>query len=105
MRGILLSLCVAAAAHGAHAAERPPNVVLIVADDLGWKDVGYHDSEIETPQLDRLARDGIELDRFYVQPSCSPTRTALLTGMSPARMGMDLTDFRRGALPTPRATR
>jgi len=61
---------------------------VILADDLGWKDVGYHGSEIETPQLDRIAREGVELDRFYVQPTCSPTRAALMTGKSPMRLGI-----------------
>lgn len=68
--------------------EKPPHIVVILADDLGWNDVGYHGSEIQTPTLDRLAREGVELDRFYVQPSCSPTRAALLTGKSPARFGI-----------------
>jgi arylsulfatase A-like enzyme len=66
-----------------------PHVLIILADDLGWRDVGYHDSEIETPHIDRIAREGIELDRFYAQPSCSPTRTALMTGKSPLRIGID----------------
>ncbi len=79
---------VPAAAEDAQAAVRPPNIVLIVADDLGWNDVGYHGSEIETPHIDRLAREGLELDRFYVQPSCSPTRAALMTGKSPLRLGV-----------------
>lgn len=67
---------------------KPPHILLILADDLGWKDVGYHGSEIATPNIDRIAQSGIELDRFYVQPSCSPTRTALMTGKSPRRLGL-----------------
>ena len=67
-----------------------PNVVVILADDLGWKDVGYHGSEIRTPHIDRLAADGVELDRFYVQPTCSPTRSGLMTGKSPMRLGIHL---------------
>ena len=63
-------------------------MLLIVADDLGWRDVGYHGSEVATPHIDRLARDGVELDRFYVQPTCSPTRAALMTGQSSLRLGV-----------------
>jgi len=65
-----------------------PNIVIIMADDLGWNDVGYHGSEIRTPNLDRLAADGVELDRFYALPTCSPTRAALMTGKSPLRLGI-----------------
>lgn len=66
----------------------PPNIVLIVADDLGWRDVGFNHSEIATPNLDTLAGRGIRLNRFYVHPSCTPTRAALMTGKSPVRMGI-----------------
>ena len=66
-----------------------PNLLVILADDLGWRDVGFHDSEIETPNIDRIARSGIELNRFYVQPTCSPTRAALMTGKSPMRLGIN----------------
>lgn len=75
------------ATHSAVAAE-PPHVVIIVADDLGWADVGYHGGPIRTPHLDRLAKEGVELDRFYVCPMCSPTRAGLMTGRYPIRMGM-----------------
>lgn len=64
------------------------NVVIFVADDLGWGDVGYHGSEIRTPTIDRLAAEGMRLERFYVQPVCSPTRSALMTGRSPLRTGV-----------------
>ncbi len=66
----------------------PPNIVIVLADDLGWNDVGYHGAPIQTPNIDRLAREGVELDRFYVQPICTPTRAALLTGRSPLRAGL-----------------
>lgn len=66
----------------------PPNIVLIVADDLGWMDVGYHAPEIPTPNIDRLVREGVELERFYTAPICSPTRAGLLTGIYPIRFGL-----------------
>jgi len=72
-----------------HATDDRPHIVVILADDLGWRDVGYHDSEIRTPNIDRIASEGIELDRFYVQPSCSPTRSGLMTGKSPMRLGIN----------------
>jgi len=65
-----------------------PNVVIILADDLGWADVGFHGSTIDTPSLDRIAGEGIELDRFYTAPMCSPTRAMLMTGRDPIRFGL-----------------
>jgi arylsulfatase A-like enzyme len=65
-----------------------PHIVYIVADDLGWKDVGFHGSDIKTPNIDRLAREGARLEQFYVQPMCTPTRAALLTGRYPFRYGL-----------------
>jgi arylsulfatase A-like enzyme len=64
-----------------------PNILLIVADDLGWADVGWHGSRFKTPNLDRLVREGVELDQHYVQPLCTPTRTALMSGRYPGRFG------------------
>ena len=69
-------------------AAKKPNIVIIVADDLGWADVGYHSDRITTPHLDRIAREGVELDHFYVFPMCSPTRAGLMTGRYPIRFGM-----------------
>ena len=66
-----------------------PDVVLIVADDLGFGDVGYNGSEIRTPNLDALAAEGVVLDRFYVSPLCSPSRAGLLTGRYGVRMGIN----------------
>ena len=65
-----------------------PNIVIILADDLGWNDVSFHGSEIPTPNIDRIVASGIELDRFYVQPTCSPTRAELMTGKSALRLGI-----------------
>ena len=82
--GALMLLLAAAASHGA---ERP-NVIIMLADDLGWADVGYHGGDIDTPSLDRLAAEGVQLDRFYTTPICSPTRAALMTGRNPIRLGV-----------------
>ncbi|HMM91950.1 arylsulfatase B [Bradyrhizobium sp.] len=67
---------------------RRPHIVYIVADDLGWKDVGFHGSDIKTPNIDRLAQNGAQLEQFYVQPMCTPTRAALMTGRYPCRYGL-----------------
>ena len=71
-----------------HAEPARPNIVYILADDLGWKDVGFHGSDIKTPNLDQLAKTGLELEEFYVQPMCTPTRAALMTGRYPMRYGL-----------------
>ena len=65
----------------------PPNVVILLADDLGWADVGYHGSDIQTPNIDRLAKEGMQLDRFYATPFCTPTRAALMTARDPIKLG------------------
>lgn len=66
-----------------------PNVVFILVDDMGFGDVGYNGSEIATPNLDQMAQTGMQLDRNYVYPVCSPTRAALLTGQNPLHMGIE----------------
>ncbi len=65
-----------------------PNIVIILADDLGWGDVGFNGSEIRTPNIDQLAKDGVILSRFYTAPVCSPTRAGLMTGRYPNRFGL-----------------
>ena len=65
-----------------------PNIIVIVADDLGWNDIGFHGSEIVTPAIDKMVQGGMELDRFYVHSVCSPTRASLLTGRYPSRYGI-----------------
>ena len=67
---------------------KQPNIVYIVSDDQGWKDVGFHGSDIKTPTLDALAAGGARLEQFYVQPMCTPTRAALMTGRYPFRYGL-----------------
>lgn len=71
----------------------------MVADDLGWNDVGYHGSEIATPNIDALVRKGVDLDRYYAYPVCSPTRAAIMTGRAPIRMGIDSPIGPNGGLP------
>lgn len=67
---------------------KKPNIIIILADDLGWGDVGFHGSEIKTPNLDGFSREGVILNRFYTAPVCSPTRAGLLTGRYPNRFGL-----------------
>jgi arylsulfatase A-like enzyme len=83
-----LLLCLAAFLSAALQAA-PPHILYIVADDLGWRDLGFHGSpDIKTPNLDKLAAEGARLERFYVQPMCTPTRAALMTGRYPFRYGL-----------------
>ena len=70
------------------AAERRPNVLIIMADDMGFSDVGCYGSEIQTPNLDRLARGGLRFTQFYNTARCCPTRAALLTGLYPHQAGV-----------------
>lgn len=65
----------------------PPNVIILLADDLGWADVGYRGSDINTPNIDRLAKEGMRLERFYATPFCTPTRAALMTARDPIKLG------------------
>lgn len=65
-----------------------PNIIIILADDLGWGDLGFHGSEIKTPNLDQLAKEGVILNRFYTAPVCSPTRAGIMTGRYPNRFGL-----------------
>jgi arylsulfatase A-like enzyme len=87
---MMLAVCVSRHLPVASSAEhaRRPNIVFILADDLGWADIGYHGSQIRTPHLDRLAAEGLRLNRHYVYPTCSPTRVALLSGRFPSRFGV-----------------
>jgi len=71
--------------------ETRPNLLFILADDMGWGDVSYHGSDIRTPNIDRLAATGVELDQHYVCPMCTPTRVCLLTGRHPGRFGRHAT--------------
>lgn len=94
-------LVLAAAGHwAAEAADAPaarPNIVFILSDDQGYHDVGYRGAEIRTPNLDRLAREGVRLEQFYSQPVCTPTRAALMTGLYPMRLGLQLGVIKPGS--------
>ena len=65
-----------------------PNILLIVADDLGYSDIGAFGGEIATPTLDTLAGQGLRLTNFHVLPSCSPTRSVLFSGMDNHQAGL-----------------
>jgi len=71
-------------------AQQPPrpHILYIMSDDQGWKDVGFHGSDIKTPNLDRLVKTGAELQQYYAHAMCTPSRAALLTGRYPYRYGL-----------------
>ncbi|XP_076451993.1 arylsulfatase B-like isoform X2 [Babylonia areolata] len=69
-------------------AGKPPNIVFIVADDLGWNDIGFHNPDIISPNVDTLASEGVILNHAYVQPLCSPSRAAFMSGYYPYRVGL-----------------
>ena len=69
----------------------PPHILFMLADDLGWIDVGFHGSKIHTPNIDSLAKDGVILDNYYVQPVCTPARGSLMTGRYPIHTGRENT--------------
>jgi len=102
---VALLACLLMTASSAAAEPPRPNILLIVADDLGWGDVGWHGGLGRTPHMDRLVAEGVELDRHYVQPVCTPTRAALLTGRYPGRFGPHvIAPSNRRALPPGTAT-
>jgi len=70
-----------------------PNIVILLADDLGFADLGFRGSDIETPNIDSLAADGLTLSRFYSMPICTPTRSALMTARDPMKLGSAYAGF------------
>ena len=87
---ILLTFAVLVVPESPAQAAEKPNIVFILADDLGFYDVGWRGSEIKTPNLDALCNRGAKLENFYVQPVCSPTRSSLMTGRYPIRYGLQV---------------
>ncbi len=87
---LLSSVCVASLCS---AAERP-NIVILFADDLGYSDIGCFGGEIETPELDRLAKNGVRFTQFYNTGRCCPSRASLLTGLYPHQAGVGLMVYR-----------
>src|SRR5687768_17258073 len=90
MRIGLLLLTILSLTVVAHGQDRPPNVILILADDLGYADLGCYGAPlIKTPRLDRMASQGIRFTDFYAAANvCTPSRAALLTGCYPKRVGL-----------------
>src|SRR5215475_8142131 len=71
------------------AAEAPrPNILIILADDLGWSDLGCYGGEIKTPNLDKLAQGGVRFTQFYNYARCCPARSSIMTGLYPHQVGM-----------------
>ncbi|MDX1980236.1 MAG: sulfatase [Bryobacteraceae bacterium] len=85
-RQFLTGSAAAAVSMGRGVAEQPPNIILILADDQGYGDLGcYGSPHIRTPNIDRMAREGARFTDFYAQPMCGPSRAAILTGCYPVR--------------------
>ena len=100
MKRLLFFLCAWCVLNGesiAAGVPSQPNIVFILADDLGWADVGYHGPDIKTPNIDKLAAAGARLESFYVLPVCTPTRSALMTGRYPIRYGRQFNVIRPGS--------
>ena len=73
-----------------------PNVVLILNDDMGYSDIGCYGGEIETPNLDRLAAEGLRFSQFYNTARCSPSRASMLTGLHPHQTGVGILTYDSG---------
>src|SRR3954453_1318153 len=86
---ILLGLATLMGVHPARSATKPPNFILILADDLGYGDIGPFGSKVNrTPNLDRMAQEGMRLTSFYAAPVCTPSRAQILTGCYAKRVSL-----------------
>ena len=83
--GIMMFVVGAMGITQAVADKQRPNILLVVADDLGWTDIGSYGGEIDTPHLDALAQQGVKFTDFHVSVSCSPTRSRLMSGNCPCQ--------------------
>src|SRR5262245_14226928 len=102
-----IRLTAAGVFYGTGDVQRPPNIVLIYADDLGYGDLSCYGSGISTPYIDQIAREGIRFTHFYsASPVCSPSRAALMTGRYPVRVGIPsvLTPYDTYGLPPSEVT-
>ncbi|MEM0897584.1 MAG: sulfatase-like hydrolase/transferase, partial [Verrucomicrobiota bacterium] len=88
IRVAILLLCILCSSTFAKASAERPNVILIMVDDMGFSDLGYHGGEIETPNLDTLAHGGVRFSQFYNSGRCCPTRATLMTGLHPHEVGI-----------------
>lgn len=91
---VLLLSMICGAAHGESSR---PDIILIMADDMGWSDIGCYGGEIKTPQLDELAAQGVRLRQFYNTARCCPTRASLLTGLYAHQAGVGHMDYDGGS--------
>ncbi|XP_077997294.1 arylsulfatase B-like [Glandiceps talaboti] len=88
IRHTLNVICLLIAVDLADGTTKQPHLIIILADDFGWFDIGYHGSMVQSPFLDNLARGGVKLENYYVQPLCSPTRAQLMSGRYQIRYGL-----------------
>lgn len=101
MRYLLLWMILLSSLSSSIAAARPPNIVVILADDLGWSDLGCYGADLhDTPAIDQFASESLRFTDAYAMPVCSPTRAALLTGKHAARLQMTI--WSEGSLSGPK---
>src|SRR5215213_2382354 len=98
MKRIVIAISLVISSAVISLAQKPtkPNIVLIMVDDMGYSDIGSYGSEIKTPNLDRLAAEGIRFREFYNNSICAPTRASLLTGQYPHKAGIGYFDVNLG---------
>ena len=88
LRQLSLALCISGLVSLSSQAADKPNFLIIIADDMGYSDLGSFGGEIETPNLDALAGEGVRLTNFQAAPTCSPTRSMLLSGTDSHQAGL-----------------